>query len=33
LRRRFRALAKLPPAKPVRSVRPSIGNKTLPLFG
>jgi DNA-binding transcriptional LysR family regulator len=33
LRRRFRALAKLPPAKPVRSVRPSIGGKTLPLFG
>jgi DNA-binding transcriptional LysR family regulator len=33
LRRRFRALAKLPPAKPVRSVRRSIGGKTLPLFG
>jgi hypothetical protein len=33
LRRRFRALAKLPPAKPVRSVRPSISDKTLPLFG
>jgi len=33
LRKRFRTLAKLPPAKPVRSVRPSIGNQTLPLFG
>jgi DNA-binding transcriptional LysR family regulator len=33
LRRRFRAVAKLPPAKPVRSVRPSISSKTLPLFG
>ena len=33
LRRRFRALAKLPPAKPVRSVRPSISDKILPLFG
>jgi DNA-binding transcriptional LysR family regulator len=33
LRRRFRMLAKLPPTKPVRSVRPSIGDKILPLFG
>ena len=33
LRKRFRALAKLPPTKPVRSVRPSIGTKTFPLFG
>jgi DNA-binding transcriptional LysR family regulator len=33
LRRRFRSLSKLPPAKPVRSVRPSIGDETLPLFG
>ena len=33
LRRRFRALAKLPPAKPVRSVRPSKQHKSLPLFG
>ena len=33
LRKRFRALAKLPPAKPVRSVRPSVINEILPLFG
>jgi hypothetical protein len=33
LRRRFRASAKLPPAKPVRSVRPSKVNKSFPLFG
>ena len=33
LRKRFRAMAKLPPAKPVRSVRPLIINRTLPLFG
>jgi len=33
LRRRFRTLAKLPPAKPVRSVLPSIRDRILPLFG
>lgn len=33
LQRRFGAMAKLPTAKPVRSVRPSISGKILPLFG
>jgi hypothetical protein len=33
LRRRFRLQALLPPSKPPRSVRPSIEDKTLPLFG
>ena len=33
LRRRFRLQAKLPPAKPVRSVRASKEGKNLPLFG
>ena len=33
LRRRFRMMAKLPLAKPVRSVRPSISKRILPLFG
>jgi DNA-binding transcriptional LysR family regulator len=33
LRKRARVQALLPPPKPVRSVRPSIAAKTLPLFG
>jgi len=33
LRRRFRLQVKLPPAKPVRSVRPSLRDRILPLFG
>ena len=33
LRRRFRTVAKMPPVKPVRSVRPSKEDKNLLLFG
>ena len=33
LRRRCRLQAKLPPAKPVRSIRASINDRILPLFG
>ena len=33
MRKRLRLQSSLPPSKPVRSVRPRIGDRTLPLFG